>query len=146
MLKFKSFYARNLYFTNDNEDIKRVQRYSKLVDNDEYEMFYETTEIEGVISYGCKQLFDDREHDAGYVWASRPSCVNKEWGTKYLHAYVDNRAYGIDSEVAINLIEKWLKDNNKGHYVVKVVKEHEDKEDLRYIVEIYDGEKRIYEL
>ena len=45
--------------------------------------------IDGVCQYGLRQIEDGPEHEAGYVWSSRPGVINRTFGIQTLNAYIN---------------------------------------------------------
>lgn len=138
MFTVKSFYSGSLY-AEYNQKIEDISKQTKLVDNNEYELFYTQTNVPHIIRFGCKQLKDDYRNKAGYIWSSRASCINKEWNTRYIQAYINNSCFGIDADFAALILEAYLKKQNKG-YTVSVRKLNETDKDVSYTLDIYlDG-------
>lgn len=79
----------------------------KLMKNDTYELFYKKTNIPGLYDYGYKQLIDTWDHKAGYVWASRPSCLNSVFGTRFITCLVGCQVFALDVEVLEELLKSW---------------------------------------
>lgn len=112
MLKIKeigSFNGSPRYYVNCDEKIEVVEKiHSKLVDNDREELFCESTNVEGVYYFGCKQLFDSYDHKAGYVWSSCPGCINGAFGTQLVEAVIDGVGYWyIDINILKSLVEEF---------------------------------------
>lgn len=135
MFTLNSYYAGKIYL-QCSEKIERTERHKKIVDDGKYELFYDDTNVAGVINYGCIQLEDGIYHRKGYVWSSRPGCVNKEWGTKYIEAVIDHCCYAIDADVASSILEEWLLINKGEGYKVAPKFVSEDNEDIVYTLEV----------
>lgn len=135
MLTLTSYYAGKIYLSYP-EKINNGEYHSKVVDNGKYELFYTDTSVAGVVNYGCKQLTDGTYHSAGYVWASSPSCINKEWGSKYIEAVINSACYGIDVDVASAILQNWLQTNMGDGYEVIPRFVKEDEENIVYTLEV----------
>lgn len=72
-----------------------------------YRLFVE--ENDGICRYGATQLFATRDDPYGYTWTSRPSSMNKNFGTKLCHVlFVDKGYFAIDSEKLKPMVEEFL--------------------------------------
>jgi hypothetical protein len=94
------------YISCDEKIENRVKIHSRLVEKETEELFCYSTNVEGVYSFGCKQLTNGVFHEAGYIWSSRPGCINGEFGTKLVEATINGVGYWyIDIEVLKPLVE-----------------------------------------
>lgn len=80
---------------------------SKVVENGTEEMFYKKTSIEGIYTFGCKQLTDSWDHKAGYVWSTRASCVNDTFGTNFVGCIYNSTYCAIDADIAKPMVEEF---------------------------------------
>ena len=80
---------------------------SKIVEDGTEEMFYKKTNIEGIYTFGCKQLTDSWDHKAGYIWSSRSSCVNETFGTNFIDCSFNSTYCAIDADIALPLVEAY---------------------------------------
>lgn len=80
---------------------------SILVEHGTEEMFYKKTNIEGIYTFGCKQLTDSWDHKAGYIWSSRASCINAVLATNFVGCIYNNTYCAIDADVAKPLVEEF---------------------------------------
>ena len=83
--------------------------YSKLVDNGRSELFCESTNVEGVYHFGCKQLTNGYDHGAGYIWSSRAGCINGQFGTQLYDDTSVNGWWGwhLDINILKPLVEEF---------------------------------------
>lgn len=94
------------YITCDEKISENAKIHSKLVENNTEELFCCDTNVPGIYSFGCKQLTDGVFHGKGYVWSSRPGCINGQFGTKLVEAVINGAGYWyIDIEVLKPLVE-----------------------------------------
>ena len=113
MLKVTNMYKLNSdvrYELTCDEKVEIKEKiYSKLVDNGRSELFCESTNIEGVYHFGCKQLTDSYDHKAGYIWSSRAGCINGQFGTQlYDDTSVNNSwIYHLDINILKPLVEEF---------------------------------------
>ena len=79
------------------------------------EYFIKKTNIEGIFTYGIKTLKPDTVWDkpAGYIWASRPSVMNKIFDTCLYECYYRKEGTQTYTCCAIDLVryEQFLKEN-----------------------------------
>ena len=116
MLKIKEIGKLNgepKYYINCDEKIESKDKiHSKLVERDTEELFCCDTNVSGVYSFGCKQLTNGVFHDAGYVWSSRPGCINGEFGMQLVEAVINGVGYWyIDINTLKPLVEEFTGKN-----------------------------------
>ena len=71
------------YYISCDEKIEHLEKiHSKLVERETEELFCESTNVDGIYYFGCKQLKEGNGHGAGYVWSSRAGCINGQFGTQ----------------------------------------------------------------
>lgn len=101
--------GESIYRLTCNKKIeKQVKIQSVLVEHGTEELFYYSTNIEGVYSFGCKQLTDGAFHKAGYTWSSRPGCINGQFGTQLTEVVIDGAGcWAIDISTLKPLVEEY---------------------------------------
>lgn len=92
-----------------HQAINRGRVIHSTVDKD-YECFVEDTSEPGVFHIGAKQLKDDWDHKAGYVWSSRCSVMNQLFGTRLVEVNINSCAYAMDVDMLVELIERDLEE------------------------------------
>lgn len=141
MLKIKKMYKLNgnmRYELISDEEVKVKEKiHSKIVDTGEGELFCESTNIEGVYHFGCKQLKNSYDHGAGYVWSSRAGCINGQFGTQLYDDTSVNGFWGwhLDVNVLKPLVEEFT---GKEYKIEKVYSSYDkENEEPRYkLVEV----------
>jgi hypothetical protein len=107
LTRISEFNGEPKYFITSSEKIKENGKIYSAVIGDE-ELFCNDTNVEGIYSFGCRQLTDGVFHGKGYVWSSRPGCINGEFGTKLIEANINGAGYWyIDIEVLKPLVEAY---------------------------------------
>ena len=113
MLKIKKISTVNgspRYYISCDEEVKVTEKiYSKIVDEGRSELFCESTNIEGIYHFGCKQLKDRYDHKAGYVWSSRAGCINGQFGTQLSDDTLvnDSGIWHLDINILKILVEEF---------------------------------------
>lgn len=75
-------------------------------DRPESKLFLRKTNIEGIYTYGCEQLLPSHfGHEAGYIWASRPSVMNKAFDVCLYEAGYTNDSSRCFKSCAIDLVQ-----------------------------------------
>ena len=97
------------YISCDDKIVVKEKIHSKLVERNTEELFCETTNIDGLYHFGCKQLKDSYDHGAGYIWSSRAGCINGQFGTQlYDDCVVDGVGYWhLDMNTLKSLVEEF---------------------------------------
>lgn len=110
MLKFDGIHHGEIFLTGDENYSRGEVIHSKIVDGEE--VFVRATSIEGIFTYGCKNLKPDiYGHGVGYVWSSRAAVMNKEFDLKLIECcYVkenshEYRSCSIDLDHLYSLLE-----------------------------------------
>ena len=125
MLKVQNIMFKR--FTSDEKVTVSDVCLSTIIEEEQEEAFVKKTSIEGVYSYGLKQLKDGIEHKAGYVWASRCGVMNMLFGTKLLEVSINGRCYGMDIDVFKALLEEQTGDKYEvQQYYQPYDKKHEE--------------------
>lgn len=121
-----------------DEKIEHKEKiHSKLVERDTEELFCESTTVDGIYYFGCKQLRERNGHGAGYVWSSRAGCINGQFGTQLYDDCVINGVgyWHADINLIKTLMEEYTGkkyrieqyynsyDKNKEEPVYKLVEE-----------------------
>lgn len=95
------------------EEVKPTDYCFTKSDDEEF-LFIKETNIKGIYSFGMEQLKDSYDHKAGYIWSSRASVMNKEFGTaltevvlKYKDGSTDGR-FSMDVYYLKPLMEDYL--------------------------------------
>ena len=119
MLRITGYNCGKIYATNNYERIELVdKKFTKKIEKD-YEVYYKLTNIKGVVAFGCKQLTSDSDHEAGYVWASRPSVINKYFDTDFVDIYIDSiYGFAISADVVAPMLEEYFARKGKQCKVV----------------------------
>ena len=121
MLKFKEVTRHRVYFDTDetikdnyyDESLKFVLTH----EDGEYKLFTKETSMKDLFTYGAIQLKDGYsqwDHKAGYVWASRVGCLNKQFGTQFIEVNVGSRGYAMD----VNLVKKLVEEQTGDKYSI----------------------------
>lgn len=113
MLKLESIGTLNgrprYYISCDEKIIGGRKIHSAIVENGKEELFCCETSVAGIYTFGCKQLTDGVYHKAGYVWSSRPGCINGQFGTKLVEAVINGAGFWyIDVNVLKPLVEDFV--------------------------------------
>ena len=102
MIKVKSVYYGKVYLDAD-EGLDEYGRIGYTKDklfsqaDEDGELFVMATAHPAFVRYGYKQnKADYHGHSAGYIWSSRPGCLNQAFGTDYVECIV-----GSDGTMAI---------------------------------------------
>lgn len=96
MIRVKSIYYGVAYLETDEglDQYKRVGYSSEKLFSQEDnggELFVMATAHPAFVRYGYKQKKSDYlGNPAGYVWSSRPGCLNQAFGTDYVSCVVDS--------------------------------------------------------
>lgn len=115
MLTIKSISGDRYYISCDEQIQKKDKLFSAIVERGTEELFCGDTTVEGVYYYGCRQLVDTWEHAAGYIWSSRPSCINGQFGTQLAEVIINNSAlWAMDINILKNLVAQHT---GKDYYV-----------------------------
>lgn len=141
MLKVTKMYNLNgdmRYELKCDEEVEVKEKiHSKIVDGGKSELFCESTNVEGVYHFGCKQLTDSYDHKAGYVWSSRAGCINGQFGTQLCGDISVNGywIYHLDVNVLKPLVEEFT---GKKYKIEQVYSFYDkEKEEPRYkLVEV----------
>ena len=130
MLKVTNMYSLNgdmRYVLECDEEVKVKEKiYSKIVDDGRGELFCESTNVEGVYHFGCKQLMDSYDHKAGYVWSSRSGCINGQFGTQLYDDASVNGWWGWYLDV--NILKPLVEEFTGKKYKIEVFYPSYDKE------------------
>ena len=130
MLKVTNVYNLNgdvRYVLECDEEVEIKEKiYSKIVDNGRSELFCESTNVEGVYHFGCKQLKDSYDHGAGYVWSSRAGCINGQFGTQLYDDTSVNGRWGLHLDV--NILKPLVEEFTGKKYKIEVFYSSYDKE------------------
>ena len=125
MLTINSISGDRYYISCDEPIQKKNKIFSTVVDGGTRELFCGYTNIEGVYYYGCKQLVADYDHGAGYVWSSRASCINKQFGTHLTEVILNGTAlWAMD----INTLKELVSQYTNKDYSVEEYFDFYDKE------------------
>lgn len=114
MLKVVNVTAK-IYIESDippvkNEEVihSKIYVHSKIYDHNLYELFVQKTNIEGVYTYGSKQLFDSATHGAGYIWSSRASVINGQFNMQIEDVVLNGSyMYAMDVNLIKTLLEEY---------------------------------------
>lgn len=121
MLKIKEIATINgslRYYISCDEKIEAVEKiHSKLVERETEELFCESTNVDGIYYFGCKQLREGNGHGAGYVWSSRVGCINGQFGLQLYDDCVINDVGGWHAD--INLLKTLMEDYTGMKYTVE---------------------------
>ena len=130
MLKVTNMYNLNgdvRYELKSDEEVKVKEKiYSKIVDEGKSELFCESTNVEGVYKFGCKQLTDRYDHKAGYVWSSRAGCINSHFGTQLYDDTSVNGGWGLYLDV--NILKPLVEEFTGKKYKIEMFFPYYDKE------------------
>lgn len=108
MLTIKLISGDNYYLSCDEHIEKQDVLYSAIVEYGKEELFCGRTTVEGVYYYGCKQLFDTWAHAAGYIWSSRASCINGQFGTQLVEVIINGSStWAIDINILKDLVVQY---------------------------------------
>ena len=110
---------------DENVEVKE-KVYSKIVDGGKSELFCESTNVEGVYQFGCKQLTDSYDHKAGYVWSSRAGCINGQFGTQLYDDASVNGDWRLHLDV--NILKPLVEEFTGKKYKIEQVYSFYDKE------------------
>ena len=117
MLKINSISGDRYYISSDVPVQKKDKIFSAVVDRGTRELFCGDTNIDGVSYYGCKQLGADYDHGVGYVWSSRSSCINGQFGTQLTEVILNGTAlWSMDINALKELVSKYT---GKEYYIEK---------------------------
>lgn len=140
MIKVNSIYNGKAYLETDEglDEYNRVGYGSQATihtsEDSDGILFVKTTDNPYLFRYGYKQKKADYfGNPAGYVWSSRPSCLNQAFGTDFINVIV-----GSDATLAIKAsdLEKILPEeysiikrvNESGEISYNIVKEKPDED------------------
>lgn len=120
MLQIQSilkFSATPTYNIKCNEKITIIDKIHSVIIDNNSELFCESTTVEGVYHIGCKQLKDNCFKKAGYVWSSRPGCINAQFNTQLVDVVINNSAcWVMDINLLKTLVEEYT---GKQHNIEK---------------------------
>lgn len=127
------------YISCDEKIVVKEKIHFRLVESCTEELFCETTNVPNVYHFGCKQLVDDWNHSAGYVWSSRAGCINGQFG---LQLYDDCVINDVGCwHVDINLLKTLMEEYTGKKYAVEQYypSYDKDKEEPNYkLVEVQE--------
>lgn len=112
MLKIEKIGTLNgevTYYISCNEAIQSKNKiYTKIVGQNNEELFCFDTNVEGIYSFGCKQLSATMVYEDGHIWSSNAECINGEFGTQLVDAIINGVGYlSIDINVLKPLVEQF---------------------------------------
>ena len=108
MLEYLSYEFDRVYLRSDISVKEGKIIDTKVItnnDGNDYELFIKDTNIPGLYTYGSKQLEDSEQHEAGYIWPSRASVMNRFFGVKFLEGVIGEECFAIDADTLQKLIE-----------------------------------------
>ena len=112
ILNFSAIPTYNIYCDEPINIVNTI--HSMVVDNNTSELFCKSTTVDGVYSIGCKQLKDNCFKKAGYVWSSRPGCINAQFNTQLVDVVINNSAcWVMDINLLKTLVEEYTGKQHK---------------------------------
>lgn len=104
-LKITSIVHGTPWIEVDKELIGEVKStdYCFTKSNDETFLFVKESNVKGIYSFGAEQLKDSYDHSAGYVWSSRASVMNKEFGTTLTEVVLKHAGCGTDGRFSMDV-------------------------------------------
>lgn len=96
-----------VYFISCDEKILNCGKvHSAIIKDNDEEMFCKNTNVTGVYSFGVKQLVDGMYHEAGYIWSSRPGCINGRFNMQLVDAVINGSSrWAVDINTLKPLVE-----------------------------------------
>lgn len=137
----------NIWLTGELDENYKLLESGVILDQNDYHQIIAGEDKLGFWHYGIKQLEDDVEHAAGYIWSSRPSVMNMYLSNHIVDAVINQMVVAISLEdlkrilktaskvqrdLAID-VERWDEETcyhivsllNEGHDVHSILKEDE---------------------
>lgn len=105
------------YISCDEKLVEGERIHSRVVDGGDGELFCSKTNVPDIYYFGCKQLEDDYDHKAGYIWSSRAGCINGQFGTQLYDDCVINGVGYWHAD--INLIKTLVEEYNGKKYRIE---------------------------